>query len=132
MLALRKDPVVRKAISFAIVGSVNSLLDLGIFSIAWIVLGLSPLLANVLAWFIAVSGSYVMNCLTTFAAESGRKVELRTYVGFVGSGIGGLLAGTCVLFVAAMFVPVLAAKLMALVVSFALNFSMSHLVVFRS
>ena len=121
----------RKAISFALVGAVNTLVDLGIFSIAWMVLGLSPLLANVLAWLVAVSGSYIMNCFTTFAAEFGRKVELRTYVGFVGSGIGGLLAGTSILFVAAMFVPILAAKFMALVASFALNFSLSHLVIFR-
>ena len=131
MLALRRDPVTLKAISFALVGAVNTLVDLGIFSIAWIVLGLSPLLANVLAWFVAVSGSYIMNCFTTFAAELGRKVELRTYVGFVGPGVGGLLTGTFVLFVAAMFVPVLAAKLMALVASFAVNFSLSHLVIFR-
>jgi putative flippase GtrA len=123
--------VTRKAISFALVGAVNTLVDLGIFSIAWMVLGLSPLLANVLAWLVAVSGSYVMNCFTTFAAESGRKVGLRTYVGFVGSGIGSLLAGTSILFVAAMFVPILAAKFMALVASFALNFFLSHLVIFR-
>ena len=61
-----------KAISFGLVGVVNTFIDLGVFSIAWIFFGLSPLLANLVAWFLAVSGSYFINCFTTFAAESGR------------------------------------------------------------
>ena len=59
-----------KAISFALVGMVNTFIDFGVFSFAWLILGLSPLLANVVAWFVATSGSYFMNCFTTFAAES--------------------------------------------------------------
>ena len=95
------------------------------------VLGLSPLFANVLAWFVAVSGSYIMNCFTTFAAESGRKVTLRTYAGFVASGLAGLVIGTTALLVAAMFLHISAAKLIAVAVSFALNFLLSHFVIFR-
>ena len=119
-----------KAISFALVGMVNTFIDFGVFSFAWLILGLSPLLANVVAWFVATSGSYFMNCFTTFAAESGRKVSLRTYMGFVGAGVAGLTLGTAILLVAKMFVPVLAAKLLATVASFALNFSVSYLLVF--
>ena len=130
-LAPRKGSVKLKAISFGLVGAVNTLVDLGIFWIALMVLGLSPLFANVLAWFVAVSGSYIMNCFTTFAAESGRKVTLRTYAGFVASGLAGLVIGTTALLVAAMFLHILAAKLIAVAVSFALNFLLSHFVVFR-
>ena len=82
------------------------------------------------AWFVATSGSYLMNCFTTFAAELGRKVSLGTYMGFVGAGVAGLTLGTAILLVAKMFVPVLAAKLLATVASFALNFSVSYLLVF--
>ena len=119
-----------KAVSFALVGVVNTFIDFGVFSFAWMFLGLSPLLANVVAWFLAASCSYFLNCFTTFAAESERKVALRTYAGFIGAGVAGLMLGTAALLVAKMFVPVLAAKLLATVASFALNFSVSYAMVF--
>ena len=130
LLTLPKGHVKLKAISFALVGAVNTVVDFGVFSIACSVLGLSPLIANSLAWFVAASGSYLMNCLTTFAAESKRKIALRTYAGFMGSGIAGLILGTSILLIAAKFVPVLAAKLIAIMAGFALNFLISHLVIF--
>ena len=132
LLALPKGHLKRKAFSFALVGAVNTLIDFGIFTIAWIVLGLSPVLANSLAWFVAVSGSYLMNCLTTFAAESGRKIALRTYASFIVCGAAGLIVGTVTLLIAATFVPVLAAKVIAITVSCALNFSLAHLLIFPS
>jgi putative flippase GtrA len=127
----RKGSVRLKAISFGLVGAINTLVDFGIFWIASTALGLSPLPANVLAWFVAVSGSYVMNCLTTFSTESGRKLALRTYAGFVASGVGGLVVSTAVLLAAATVMPVLVAKLVAIAASFAFNFSLSHFVIFR-
>jgi putative flippase GtrA len=130
-LALRKGSVPMKAISFGLVGVVNSLVDFGVFWIALRVIALPLLLANLLAWLAAVSGSYVLNCFTTFAAESGRKLALRKYTGFIVSGIAGFLAGTATLVIASMFVPILVAKLIAIAVSFAFNFSLSHFVIFR-
>lgn len=129
-LTPRTGAVSLKAVSFALIGVVNTLIDFAVFSIAWGLLGLSPLLANLTAWFIAVSGSYLMNCLITFAAESGGKIGLRTYLGFLVSGVAGLSAGTVVLLIGARFVPVLIAKLAAMVASFALNFSLSHVLIF--
>jgi putative flippase GtrA len=119
-----------KAVSFALVGVVNTFIDFGVFSFAWMFFGLSPLLANVVAWFLAASCSYFLNCFTTFAAESKRKVALRTYAGFIGASVAGLTLGTAILLVAKMFVPVLAAKLLATLASFALNFSVSYFVIF--
>ncbi len=87
--------------------------------------------ANVLAWLIAVSGSYVMNSFITFAAESGRQLRLRDYTTFIASGIAGLVANTTVLVIASYWMPVLAAKLTAVAASFLVNFSLSHFVVFR-
>jgi putative flippase GtrA len=87
--------------------------------------------ANVGAWLVAVSGSYVMNSLTTFSAETGRKLRLKDYAGFVGSGIVAVAATTTTLVVAANFMPVWAAKGLAILVSFAVNFSITHFVVFR-
>jgi putative flippase GtrA len=130
--AWHERAVLLKAISFGLVGVVNTAIDFLVFWTAYQALGLLPLVpANVLSWFVAVSGSYVMNSFTTFAAESGRQLTMRGYATFVGSGIAGVIANTATLVVAAMFMHVLLAKLLAIGVSFLVNFSLSHFVVFR-
>jgi putative flippase GtrA len=122
--------LIRKMRSFALVGVVNTLVDFGIFFFAVQVLGFALVPANVLAWSIAVSGSYVLNSFTTFAAESGRQLNLRAYGTFLASGIVGLIANTTALVLASYVVPVLIAKLIAIGVSFLVNFTLSHFVVF--
>ena len=129
--ALRRRVLMLKAISFASIGVVNTLVDLGIFLLALQYLTSSLVAANVLAWTVAVSGSYVMNSFVTFAAESGRKLTARAFFTFVASQIVGLIANTAALVIAAMFLPVVVAKLIAIGVGFLVNFSMSHFVVFR-
>ena len=69
--AWHERAVTLKAASFAMVGVVNSLVDYSVFLSAYYFLKLPLIPANVLAWLVAVSGSYVMNCFITFAAESG-------------------------------------------------------------
>jgi putative flippase GtrA len=122
--------LIKKAGSFAAIGVVNTCIDFGVFVVAVEVLGLPIVLANVLSWSIAVSGSYVMNTYTTFAAESGRTLTSRAYGRFVASGIIGLVANTATLVLASYFVPVLVAKLAAIGVSFLVNFTLSHILVF--
>ena len=61
----------KKAGSFAAVGAVNTLVDFAVFAAAVKVFALPLVPANVLSWAVAVTGSYVMNTYTTFAAESG-------------------------------------------------------------
>ena len=114
------------------VGVVNSLVDYSVFLSAYYLLKLPLIPANVLAWLVAVSGSYVMNCLITFAAESGRQLRWRAYGAFVASGILGVIANTTVLVVASLWLPVPVAKLLAIAASFGVNFSLSHFVVFRT
>ena len=89
--------------------------------------------ANVISWSVAVSGSYVMNSSITFAAESGRRLHWRAYLTFVASGIVGMLANTAMLLFAAeiLLLPIWLAKALAILASFAVNFSLSHFVVFR-
>ncbi len=128
---LAERMVVLKALSFGTIGVVNSIVDAGIFFLALWLLTSSLVAANVLAWLVAVSGSYVMNSYVTFAAESGRTLRLADYGRFVASGIVGVIASTTTLVVAAMVMPVWAAKALAILVSFLVNFSLSHFVVFR-
>jgi putative flippase GtrA len=135
--------VLVKATSFALIGVVNVAVDFSVFSIAYFLLGLPIIAANVIAWCVAVTGSYVMNSLITFAKESGRQLRVKDYGSFVLSQLGGLLANTTTVFMASYFIalflhvprdaalPVLLAKVLAIGASFLVNFSLSHFVVFR-
>jgi len=132
--------LMKKAVSFGLVGLVNTGLDFCLFWIAVQEFGLPLIPANVSSWLVAVSGSYVMNTFFTFAAESGRKLRWRAYATFLASGVLGLVANTATLLAAVKLMPLLianesgqlaAAKLCAIGASFVVNFSLSHFVVFR-
>jgi putative flippase GtrA len=129
--ALNERGLGAKALSFGLIGAINTIVDFSIFWIAAVVEGVPLIPANMLAWLIAISSSYVMNSLTTFAAESGKELTLRAYLTFVASGILGFAASSIVLVIAAMHVNLLLAKLLAIGASFTVSFSMSHFVVFR-
>ncbi|HML13114.1 MAG TPA: GtrA family protein [Xanthobacteraceae bacterium] len=138
--AWRERAIVLKAVSFAAVGVINTSVDAGVFFLAlWVLVG-SPsragagtlVAANVFSWSVAISGSYVMNSFVTFAKESGRQLRLKSYATFVAGGIVGAIGNTTALVVVAQFAPVWVAKACAILVSFVLNFSMSHFVVFRA
>ena len=145
-----------KAIVFGLIGLVNAVVDYGVFLLARAALDRSPpalsafhsladfchcgtaaslslIAANTMSWIVAVSGSYIMNSSITFAHETGRKLRWRAYGAFVVSGIAGWLANTATLLVAAevFLLPVWLAKVIAILASFVVNFSLSHFVVFR-
>lgn len=124
--------MVRKAMSFAAVGAVNTVIDAGVFFLALNTVTDSLITANLMAWFVAVSCSYVLNSLFTFAAETGRQLRPRDYLRFLGTGVIGAVANTTTLVVAAQFLPVWAAKGLAIGVSFVVNFTLSHFVVFKA
>ena len=88
-----------KAISFGLIGVVNTAVDYGVFLVAraayahlppalalsgWVAeacaCGSSGTIlligANITSWLIAVTGSYIMNSSITFAAKSGRQLPL--------------------------------------------------------
>jgi putative flippase GtrA len=132
--------IMRKAVSFGLVGVVNAAIDFAVFWTAVQAFDLPKIPANVLAWMVAVSASYVMNSFTTFAAESGRKLRWRSYGAFVASGVAGMVASTVALVIADWLLRALIAgadlrlaiaKVSAIGVSFLVNFSLSHFVVFR-
>lgn len=129
--AWKERAILLKAISFGMVGIINTAIDFGIFSFAYFYLQFPIIPANILSWFVAVSGSFVMNSLTTFARESGGKLHFGRYVNFVLAQTAGLVANTATVLVASYFMPVLLGKLLAVGASFLVNFSLSHFIVFR-
>jgi putative flippase GtrA len=145
-----------KAITFAFVGVINTLVDYSMFLLARLALTNSAkalaffdsvsascrcaapstvglIAANMMSFAVAVTGSYILNSSITFAAESGRKLRWRAYLTFLASNILGWTANTTTLVFAAqvLLLPVFVAKAIAVVASFVVNFSMSHFVVFR-
>jgi putative flippase GtrA len=131
LAAWRERAVALKAVSFALVGLVNTAVDATVFFLLLGFVTSSLVIANVTAWFVANTGSYVMNSFTTFSAETGGKLRLKNYAGFVGSGIVAVTASTIAVVIAAEFMPVWGAKAIAILVSFAVNFTITHFVVFR-
>jgi putative flippase GtrA len=131
-VAWHERAIALKAISFAFVGVVNTLIDFSIFWTAATYLKWPLVPANVLAWLVAVSFSYAMNSFTTFGPESGHALRWRDYGTFIASGVAGMVCSTATLFALSYVLPVLAAKLISILVSFVVNFSLSHFVVFRA
>ena len=135
--------VALKAVSFALVGVVNATVDFGVFSFFYYFLAFPIIASNLISWLVAVSGSYVMNSMTTFAAESGRKLRLRSYATFLLAQVAGLVANTATVYLVPVVIGkvfgieststalVLIGKLLAIGSSFLVNFSLSHFVVFR-
>jgi len=127
----RQGAVSLKALSFALVGLINTAVDATLFFLLLGFVTSSLVVANVGAWFIAVTGSYVMNSLTTFSTETGGRLRLKDYLGFVASGVVAVIATTATVGFAAKLMPVWAAKAIAIGVSFVVNFTITHFVVFR-
>jgi len=130
-VAWHERAIALKAISFAFVGVINTLIDFSIFWTAATYLHWPIIPANMLSWIVAVSASYTMNSFITFGPESGHALRWRDYATFVVSGLAGMVASTATVFVLSYFLPVLAAKLISIAVSFVFNFSVSHFFVFR-
>lgn len=120
-----------KAVSFGLIGFVNTAIDFAVFSFGYYVLGLPIVAANLLSWIFAVSASYVLNSTITFSIEARRELSVRTYATFVLAQLAGFAANTTTILVASRFMPVLFGKVLATGVSFVVNFSLSHFVVFR-
>jgi putative flippase GtrA len=143
-----------KAVSFALVGVINASVDFGVYSFFHYFLAFSIIVSNLVSWLVAVSGSYVINSMTTFAAESGRQLRFKDYASFLLAQVAGFVANTATIFIVSYSIPMLlevlvgpgatlrvggrsidpalVGKVLAIGSSFLVNFSLSHFVVFRA
>jgi putative flippase GtrA len=120
-----------KILSFGLIGVGNTAVDFGVFILAYKLLGFPIVASNVIAWLVAVSGSYILNTLITFRVETGKVLRLKDYINFILSGTIGMIATTTTLAVLSLYIPVITAKLISILVGFAVNFTMSNFFVFR-
>ena len=129
--AWRQRTILAKLFSFASIGVINVVIDLTVFTIALQIIHLPLVASNVVAWAVAVTGSYAMNTKITFGKETGGALSVERYLRFAASGILGVAVATTVLVLLSRCMSVPMAKLASIAAGFGVNFSMSHFVVFR-
>jgi putative flippase GtrA len=113
---------------FGVVGALNTVLDALVFVVLALGVGLPVWLANILAWTVAVQQSYVLNGVWTFRRPWRELLDHVTYGGFVASGLLGLAITTVVVTLAALVMPVLPAKGLAILAGMAFNYLASHFI----
>ena len=122
--------LVAKAISFGLVGGVNATVDswfLDRASLLWACAG-----ARQRDFVVRRGIRFLCHQFVHHFRGGVREALALPVVRHVrGVAVGGLIANTLAVFVASFWIPVLAAKLLAILASFVVNFSLSHFVVFR-
>lgn len=126
-----RGPALGRIGRFAVVGVLNTAIDVGIFAALHHGAGLDLLPSHVLAFAVAVTNSYLLNKLWTFRDPSRGAAALRRGVGFVLVAIGGLAISSLIIWVCHFWMPAMLAKLAAVVGSFVWNYWASARLVFR-
>lgn len=110
-----------KVARFLAVGVANTVIDLIVFA-ALLALGASPLIANGLAWSVAVIFSYLANSRWSFERDRGLS-ETRSALRFVSLGaLISLGVSSAVIAGLAGFIGVWPAKILGIVIAAILNF----------
>lgn len=128
----------RQFLIFCLIGVANTAIDAAVFFGGVKLFGLSLLLSNILAWAVAVQFSYAMNARFTFRQQGGDASaqdhggSLKRYGRFVLSNLTGLVVATIVLLLAETVMPLVWAKLCAIVAGLVVNFVLSKFYVFRA
>lgn len=86
---------IKQFVKFSFVGGINTLIDAGIFFLLIKFMFLNYLLANVVAFFVAVTNSFFMNRSFTFKVKERKKFD---YHKFLVVSLVGLLISEAVLF----------------------------------
>lgn len=128
MQQLYKAPALR----FAFVGGINTLIDLGIFSLLLYLYHWPLLAAHSVGFSVAVLNSYLMNKLWTFQDSSIGRESLRQAGLFFLVALGGLAVSSVVITLADLVMYSLLAKIVATGASFLWNYLLSKRFVFTS
>jgi putative flippase GtrA len=120
--------LLKQVFSFGLIGFVNAGVDTAIFFAAITFLTGNLIVANICAWVVAVSCSYLLNSRFTFK----KPLRLKDYLFFATTQIGGLIANTTALVLTAPLVPLIVAKIIAIGFGFVVNFTLARFIVFRA
>ena len=115
---------------FAVVGLINTGVDIGLFALLFYHFHLSLVPANSLSYGAGTLNSFILNKLWTFEDRGGWLRSWPRLLLFVGFNGLGLLWANCIIWLLARVLPVIAAKCGAVVGVFAWNYWTSHRFVF--
>ena len=120
----------RRAATFVAVGAVNTVIDVAAFACFYQLAGLDVILSNVLAFLLAVTNSYIMNFLITFADRHSRRGTLRSFARFLLVAVLSLCVSTVIVYLLSMLMHPMIAKLVATGASTVINYCGSYRFVF--
>jgi putative flippase GtrA len=112
----------RRIATFVGIGAVNTAIDISAFACLYGLVGLHVVPANVLAFLIAVTNSYVLNFLITFADRRGTRGTLRNAVRFLAVAVAAMCVSTAIVYLISMVTHPMIAKLIATATSTAINY----------
>lgn len=121
----------REFLTFCAIGVLNTAVDFAVFFLAIEWLTESKIIANVLAWFVAVQLSYVLNARLTFQ-ETSHRLNIKALAKFILSGIVGLIVATTSLLILSQFTHLILAKLLSIVIGLVFNFTLAKHFVFTN
>ena len=120
----------KEFIRFGLVGVINTAVDFAVFVLLYRLADFDPLLANALAFLVAVTNSYLMNHHWTF--QTGEDVSFSAYIRFVVLNAGGLVIGTLTIVLLEGTMPLEFAKIIAAFLTLIWNYTSSKLFVFKT
>ncbi|MCG8492429.1 MAG: GtrA family protein [Sneathiellales bacterium] len=120
----------RQILIFGLVGVLNTGIDIAVFSLLYYELSLSIIEANTIAYFLAATNSFLLNKNWTFSETRKEGKIHRQFILFLILGLCGLALSNLVVYILAIWIPAIAAKLIAVFVSFIWNYLTSRKFVF--
>ncbi len=121
---------IQRPARFALIGLINTAVDAAVFVVGLTILLLPLWAANILAWAVAVSGSYFLNGTWTFGRSMQSLLSLNFYFKFVAAGAIAGAISTIVLVFSAEWLPIWLAKAVAIGASFVVNYFIADRYVF--
>jgi putative flippase GtrA len=119
----------KQFLAFCTIGIINTTVDFIVFFMAIELLAADKIVANIIAWFIAVQLSYVMNSRFTFH-EAFHQLNFKALAKFMLSGIVGLVVSTISLLILNQFMDLMLAKLFSIFIGLVFNFTLAKYFVF--
>ena len=120
----------RRIATFVGIGAVNTAIDISAFACLYGLAGMHVVPANVLAFLIAVTNSYVLNLLITFADRGSTRGTLRSFARFLSVAVAAMCVSTAIVYLISMVTHPMIAKLVATAASTAINYVGCHRFVF--
>jgi len=123
--ALARAVPVLEVSRFALIGCANTLIDFCVFLVLARALQLPLVAANLCAWAVAFTFSFLANGRWTFGLSWVRLLRPGYYAGLAAASLLSVVATTSVLVISAAHVPLVLAKLLSISVGFVINYALA-------